>query len=177
MTNLGFHQAMAAAGVNVHTVGVGDRYVLEALDAQGWALGGEQSGHIVFRSLATTGDGVLSGLLLADLVTRQRHHLADMAAAALERCPQVLRNVAVADRDGLAEAAAVWDEVQAAEREPGPTGPGPAAPERHRAPGPGHGRSTDPRGRRRRRRAHRLGFAHRPRRSQPASRARRAATL
>ena len=75
MTNLGFHEAMAAAGVNVHTVGVGDRYVLEALDANGWALGGEQSGHIVFRSLATTGDGVLSGLLLADLVSRQRHQL------------------------------------------------------------------------------------------------------
>src|SRR5581483_2817735 len=70
MTNLGFHQAMAAAGVVVHTVGVGDRYVLEALDINGWALGGEQSGHIIFRSLATTGDGVLSGLLLADLMCR-----------------------------------------------------------------------------------------------------------
>jgi phosphoglucosamine mutase len=116
MTNLGFHEAMAAAGVNVHTVGVGDRYVLEALDAKGWALGGEQSGHIVFRTLATTGDGVLSGLLLADLVARSNTNLADMAAAALRRWPQVLRNVAVADRDGLAEAAAVWEEVQEAER-------------------------------------------------------------
>ncbi|MGO9660090.1 MAG: phosphoglucosamine mutase [Acidimicrobiales bacterium] len=122
MTNLGFHEAMAAAGVNVHTVGVGDRYVLEALDAKGWALGGEQSGHIVFRALATTGDGVLSGLLLADLVTRNNTNLADMAAAALRRFPQVLRNVAVANRDGLAEAAAVWAEVQAAERSLGQQG-------------------------------------------------------
>jgi phosphoglucosamine mutase len=115
MTNLGFHEAMAAAGVKVHTVGVGDRYVLEALDAQGWALGGEQSGHIVFRALATTGDGVLSGLLLADLVSRSNDNLADMAGAALQRWPQVLRNVAVADRDGLAGAAAVWEEVRRTE--------------------------------------------------------------
>ena len=84
MTNLGFHQAMKAAGVKVETVGVGDRNVLEALDSHGWALGGEQSGHIVFRSLATTGDGVLSGLLLADLITRQGARLEDMAAGALQ---------------------------------------------------------------------------------------------
>jgi phosphoglucosamine mutase len=116
MTNLGFHQAMAAAGVKVHTVAVGDRYVLEALDANGWALGGEQSGHIIFRSLATTGDGVLSGLLLADLVHRKGPPLGELAAAALRRFPQVLRSVAVANRDGLAGAAGVWDEVQQAER-------------------------------------------------------------
>jgi len=116
MANLGFHQAMGAAGVKVHTVGVGDRYVLEALDANGWALGGEQSGHIIFRSLATTGDGVLSGLLLADLVHRKGASLGQQAAAALHRFPQVLRNVAVADRDGLAGAAAVWEEVGRTER-------------------------------------------------------------
>ena len=69
-----------------------------------------------------TGDGVLSGLLLADLVTRNNTNLADMAAAALRRFPQVLRNVAVANRDGLAEAAAVWAEVQAAERSLGQQG-------------------------------------------------------
>jgi phosphoglucosamine mutase len=111
MTNLGFHRAMSAAGVRVHTVAVGDRYVLEALDANGWALGGEQSGHIIFRSLATTGDGVLSGLLLADLVHRKGSSLGEQAAAALRRFPQILRNVAVADREGLAGATAVWEEV------------------------------------------------------------------
>lgn len=115
MTNLGFHQAMAAAGVNVQTVAVGDRYVLEALDANSWALGGEQSGHIVFRSLATTGDGALSGLLLADLVRRRGSSLADLAAAALHRCPQVLRNVTVGNRDGLEHAEDVWEEVRRAE--------------------------------------------------------------
>jgi phosphoglucosamine mutase len=119
MTNLGFHKAMKAAGVQVETVGVGDRNVLEALDAHGWALGGEQSGHIVFRSLATTGDGVLSGLLLADLITRRGTRLEDMAAGALERFPQVLRNVAVSERDGLGRAEAVWDEVRKVEAELG----------------------------------------------------------
>jgi phosphoglucosamine mutase len=122
MTNLGFHQAMAAAGVKVHTVAVGDRNVLEALDANGWALGGEQSGHIIFRSLATTGDGVLSGLLLADLVHRKGPPLGELAAAALRRSPQVLRSVAVANRDGLAGAAAVWAEVERTERILGPRG-------------------------------------------------------
>jgi phosphoglucosamine mutase len=73
----------------------------------------------VFRSLATTGDGVLSGLLLADLITRRQARLEDLAAEALERCPQVLRNVAVADRDGLANAEAVWEEVRNVEAELG----------------------------------------------------------
>ena len=115
MTNLGFHQAMAGGGVKVHTVAVGDRYVLEALDANGWALGGEQSGHIVFRSLATTGDGVLSGLLLADLVVRRAQPLGPLAASSMQRLPQVLRNVIVADRHGLAEAKTVWEEVRRTE--------------------------------------------------------------
>jgi phosphoglucosamine mutase len=122
MTNLGFHQAMAAQGVKVHTVSVGDRYVLEALDANNWSLGGEQSGHIIFRSLASTGDGVLSGLLLADLLVRQGARLGDLADAALQRCPQVLRNVAVADRDGLAGAEDVWAEVRGLEADLGSRG-------------------------------------------------------
>jgi phosphoglucosamine mutase len=122
MTNLGFHQAMASAGVKVHTVNVGDRYVLEALDAHNWSLGGEQSGHIIFRSLASTGDGALSGLLLADLLVRTGKRLADLAGAALQRCPQVLRSVAVADRDGLTGADAVWAEVRRLEEALGDRG-------------------------------------------------------
>jgi phosphoglucosamine mutase len=113
MTNLGFHRAMAAAGIAVHQTPVGDRYVLEALDGNGWSLGGEQSGHIVFRDLATTGDGVLSGLLLLDLLRRRGVRLAQAAEAAMERFPQVLRNVEVADRDHLPDASDVWAEVDA----------------------------------------------------------------
>jgi len=120
MSNLGLHRAMEAAGIEVHTTGVGDRAVLEALEAHGWSLGGEQSGHLVFRDLATTGDGVLSGLLLCDLVLRRNVPLGVLAAAAMERLPQVLRNVAVADRDGLADTtggrwAPVWEAVAAEE--------------------------------------------------------------
>src|SRR4029077_7068652 len=62
MTNLGFHQAMTEREIDVVQTRVGDRYVLEALEDGGWSLGGEQSGHIIFRDLRTTRDGILSGL-------------------------------------------------------------------------------------------------------------------
>ena len=122
MTNLGFRLAMAERGIRVHETQVGDRYVLEALEAGGWSLGGEQSGHVIFRDVATTGDGVLTGLQLADLVNRSGRTLADLADAAMTRLPQVLRNVRVADRDGLATADAVWDEVAEVEAELGDHG-------------------------------------------------------
>jgi phosphoglucosamine mutase len=122
MTNLGFHRAMARAGITVHVTAVGDRHVLAALDREGWSLGGEQSGHVVFRELATTGDGVLSGLLLADLVARTGRSLAELAAGVMDRFPQVLRNVAVADRDGLDGAGAVWDEAARVEADLGGDG-------------------------------------------------------
>ena len=70
MSNLGLHRAMAERNILVRQTPVGDRYVLEALDSDGLSLGGEQSGHLVFRRLATTGDGTLTGILLADLVNR-----------------------------------------------------------------------------------------------------------
>ena len=65
MTNLGFRLGMATAGIDVVETAVGDRYVLEALDARGSSLGGEQSGHVIFRDLATTGDGLLTALAAA----------------------------------------------------------------------------------------------------------------
>jgi len=99
MSNLGFRQGMAAHGITVVDTAVGDRYVLEALDAGGHVLGGEQSGHLIFRDLATTGDGVLAGLVLADVVHRSGRTLADLAAGAMTRLPQVLLNVALARRD------------------------------------------------------------------------------
>ena len=87
MTNLGFRLAMEAAGIKVVETAVGDRYVLEALDAGGYSLGGEQSGHVIFRDLATTGDGLLTGLVLADAVKRSGRPLAELAAAAMTRLP------------------------------------------------------------------------------------------
>jgi phosphoglucosamine mutase len=122
MTNLGFRLAMDTHGIAVHETDVGDRNVLEALDRGGWSLGGEQSGHVIFRDLATTGDGVLTGLLLLDLVLRSGRPLADLAAEAMVRLPQVLRNVRVADRAGLAAASSVWAEVADVERALGGSG-------------------------------------------------------
>jgi phosphoglucosamine mutase len=99
MSNLGFRRAMADHGIEVHETAVGDRYVLEALETGGWSLGGEQSGHVIFRDLATTGDGLLTGLLLLDLVRRQGRPLAELAEESMVRLPQVLRNVRVASRN------------------------------------------------------------------------------
>jgi phosphoglucosamine mutase len=98
MTNLGFRLAMEEHGVRVHETPVGDRHVLAALEANRWTLGGEQSGHIIFRSLATTGDGILTGLQVLDVMKRTGRSLADLAGSAMTRLPQVLRNVRVADR-------------------------------------------------------------------------------
>jgi phosphoglucosamine mutase len=97
MSNLGLRRAMAARRIEVVETPVGDRHVLEALEARGLVLGGEQSGHIVFRDLATTGDGLLSGLLLLDLLRRSGRPLADLVVDAMERVPQILENVSVPD--------------------------------------------------------------------------------
>ena len=121
MANLGFHQAMAAQGIRVETTPVGDRSVLEAMEAGGFSLGGEQSGHIIFGDLATTGDGLLSGLVLLDVLARSGRPLSELAAVVV-KLPQVLCNVRVADRAGLAEAAAFWAEVAAVESELGGRG-------------------------------------------------------
>lgn len=121
MSNLGFHKAMAAAGIEVVTTAVGDRYVLEALDAGGFSIGGEQSGHIIYRDLATTGDGLLAGLHLAAFVRGHHRSLADLAAEVMESYPQVLVNVKVAHRHPhVAEELAA--EVAAAEAELGGEG-------------------------------------------------------
>ena len=98
MSNLGFHKAMAAADINVLTTAVGDRYVLEALDAHGHSVGGEQSGHIIYRDLATTGDGLLAGLRLAQFVHDGGYSLAALASGVMTSYPQVLLNVRVRER-------------------------------------------------------------------------------
>jgi len=95
MANLGFRQAMRQAGITMVETDVGDRYVLEAMEKGGWTLGGEQSGHVIFRDLATTGDGILTGLQVLDVMVRSGRSLAELASV-VERLPQVLRNVAIA---------------------------------------------------------------------------------
>jgi phosphoglucosamine mutase len=114
MTNLGFRLAMAEHGIQVLQTAVGDRYVLEAMLAGGHTLGGEQSGHVIFLDRATTGDGLLTGLRLLAIMARTGRPLSELATV-MRRLPQVLLNVRVADRRGLADAAAVWRAVQAEE--------------------------------------------------------------
>lgn len=95
MTNLGFHRAMAQQGIQVVTTPVGDRHVWSALQDGGWALGGEQSGHVIFPSLATTGDGMITALQLLEVVVRRGLPLRELAAEAMTKMPQVLHNVAL----------------------------------------------------------------------------------
>jgi phosphoglucosamine mutase len=97
MANLGFRKAMAEHGIALIETDVGDRYVLEEMERGGLALGGEQSGHIIFGDLATTGDGVLTGLQVLDVMVRTGRSLADLASV-MVRLPQVLRNVPIAGR-------------------------------------------------------------------------------
>jgi phosphoglucosamine mutase len=116
MSNLGLHLAMSDAGVAVRTTGVGDRYVLEELRAGGFSLGGEQSGHVVLPSHATTGDGLLTALrIMARMVTTGRA-LGDLAAV-MTRLPQVLVNVPVTDKAAVGSSQEVADAVAQAEAE------------------------------------------------------------
>jgi phosphoglucosamine mutase len=107
MTNLGFHRLMEQHGIRVVTTDVGDRYVLEALRAEGGVLGGEQSGHILYLDGHVTGDGLAAALLLCGAVVRAGRPLAELAAV-LERYPQAQENVSVRSKE---LPAAVLDEV------------------------------------------------------------------
>ncbi|MEI8050092.1 MAG: phosphoglucosamine mutase [Actinomycetes bacterium] len=122
MSNLGFHRAMEAAGIAVRQVAVGDRNVLVALDSEGLSLGGEQSGHVIFRQRSTTGDGLLTGILLADLVRRSGLDLASLAEGAVTLYPQVLRAVPVADTSMLEANEAVTSRIAATRDELGAQG-------------------------------------------------------
>lgn len=95
MSNLGLERALAARGIGLVRCPVGDRHVLAALEREGLNLGGEQSGHLIFTDLATTGDGLLAGVLLADLVLRTGRAASDLASVVVP-LPQILRNVAMA---------------------------------------------------------------------------------
>jgi phosphoglucosamine mutase len=95
MANLGFHRAMRDAGITVVETPVGDRHVLEALTAGGFSLGGEQSGHVIFPGVASTGDGLLTAAMLLDVLRRSGRRLDELAGTAMTSLPQVLVNVAV----------------------------------------------------------------------------------
>jgi phosphoglucosamine mutase len=122
MSNLGFRLAMAEKGIIVRETPIGDRYVLEELNADGLTLGGEQSGHLLFREVATTGDGVLTGVLLMDLLSRTGRPLADLAREVMRRLPQVLVNVPAVDPSLVVQSDDVQAEVAAVALELGDSG-------------------------------------------------------
>ncbi len=97
LSNLGLHQALRASGIDVVTTPVGDRHVFAAMEAGRFVLGGEQSGHVIVRDRATTGDGTLVGLLFADLMVRSGRSAAALGAL-MVKLPQVSRNVRVGAR-------------------------------------------------------------------------------
>ncbi|HEU4598173.1 MAG TPA: phosphoglucosamine mutase, partial [Solirubrobacterales bacterium] len=109
MSNYGFHKAMEEAGIEVAVTQVGDRYVIEEMLRRGWKLGGEQSGHIIACDFVSTGDGIAAALMTMRELGDAR--LED--AVTMEKLPQVLINVKVADREAIEGATGVWAAVEA----------------------------------------------------------------
>ncbi|HKB29745.1 MAG TPA: phosphoglucosamine mutase [Streptosporangiaceae bacterium] len=121
MSNLGFHRAMEDAGIQVVETAVGDRYVLEAMQAGGYVLGGEQSGHIIMLEHATTGDGLLTALHLLGATARRGLALGELAKV-MQRFPQVLINVPEVDKSLVNSSPGLAAAVAAAEAELGASG-------------------------------------------------------
>ena len=121
MANIGFHRAMHDAGITVSATKVGDRYVLEEMMEEGAALGGEQSGHVIFRQHATTGDGLLTAVRFLSLAASSGRTVADLAAM-MRRYPQVMENVRVRSLAELDGAEGVWEAVREAEEQLAGTG-------------------------------------------------------
>jgi len=121
MSNLGFVLAMQREGIAVQQTKVGDRYVLEAMKAGGFSLGGEQSGHLILLDHATTGDGVLAAVQLLSRVAETGQPLSELAKV-MTRLPQVLVNVRGVDKSRAETDPTVLAAVQSASAELGETG-------------------------------------------------------
>jgi len=121
MANIGFHQAIKAAGGRVEVTGVGDRYVLENMLEHGYKLGGEQSGHIIFTDFSTTGDGLITGLQVLSSVKRSGKK-ASALSELMTSYPQLLVNIRVASKDGWEENAAIKEAIAKGDAELGETG-------------------------------------------------------
>ena len=115
MANIGFHKAVKAAGCRAEITKVGDRYVLEEMRAHGYTLGGEQSGHIIFGNLATTGDGLITALQVLG-VLKKSGGPASKLTAMMKSYPQLLVNVEVKTKDDWEENAAICAAIEAEEK-------------------------------------------------------------
>jgi len=116
MSNMGLEAALRKSAIKMLRAPVGDKYVLEQMQATGASLGGEQSGHIIFNGRSTTGDGILTALLVLDIVHRSGRSLADLTAD-LKTFPQVIVNVPVRAKTPFAQIPAVAEAIAAAERD------------------------------------------------------------
>ncbi len=121
MSNVGFHRSMGEHGIRVVSAPVGDRYVLERMIEQDLALGGEQSGHVIFREHATTGDGLITAVRFLSLAAARGVSIGELASA-MRRFPQVLLNVEVDHKERLDDAEEVWEAVRAREAQLDGTG-------------------------------------------------------
>ncbi len=121
MSNMGLEAALKRSGIRMLRAPVGDRYVLEMMQKEDAALGGEQSGHILFPHLATTGDGLLTALVVLDLVARTGKSIAELTAD-LKVFPQVIVNVKVREKKPLDSILSVVTAILAAEHELKDTG-------------------------------------------------------
>ena len=122
MSNLGLKLAMKGANIDLVETGVGDRYVNEGMQKTGAVIGGEQSGHIIFREYNSTGDGMISAIMLLNIMNHKRLPLSELADQAMTSLPQVLVNVRVRDKHGWQDVAAIRDAIAAAEAQLGEDG-------------------------------------------------------
>jgi len=116
MSNLGFHKGLEALGINSVQTAVGDRYVVEEMKANGFNLGGEQSGHIIFLDHNTTGDGLLTGLQLINIMKIANKPLSELAVE-MKKYPQKLVNVKVTDKYHVLENEKIKSVIDEVERE------------------------------------------------------------
>ncbi len=116
MSNMGLEAALKRSGITMLRAQVGDRYVLELMQQRNAALGGEQSGHILFPHLATTGDGLLTALVILELIVRTGKTIEELTAD-LKVFPQVIVNIKVREKRPLEEISSVVERIRAAETE------------------------------------------------------------
>ena len=121
MSNIGLHQAMKKAGIRIEVTAVGDRYVLENMRANGYVLGGEQSGHIIFSDVATTGDGLVTALQIVQAVAQSGKKLSELSAC-MVTFPQLLVNVRVKTKAGWETNEAILAAIREGEAELGDAG-------------------------------------------------------
>ena len=121
MTNLGFHKAMEANGIDVVTTPVGDRHIIEAMRKHDYVIGGEQSGHIIFKDFATTGDGTIGALMVLALMKRTGKSVSELAEC-MDVFPQKLTNLPVREKPPIESIDAIQETIKECETALGATG-------------------------------------------------------